>query len=68
MADQARYIHEIDTFPDGKCLCAAGSKTSIYGATPVAQQSTAATATDLATALTLVNALKTAVDNFGLTA
>ena len=58
-----------DNRPDGVCIGVSSSeKVAVYGATPVAQQSTAATATDLATALTLVNALKTALDNFGLTA
>jgi hypothetical protein len=58
-----------DNRPDGVCIGVSSSeKVAVYGSTPVAQQSTAATATDLSTALTLVNALKTALDNFGLTA
>ena len=58
-----------DNRPDGVCIGVSSSeKVAGYVSTPVAQQSTAATATDLATALTLVNALKTALDNFGLTA
>jgi hypothetical protein len=55
--------------PDGACVgIAATSKVGLYGTTPVVQQSTAASATDLATAITLVNALKDACDNIGLTA
>jgi hypothetical protein len=55
--------------PDGACVgIAATSKVGFYGATPVVQQSSAASATDLATAITLVNALKDAVENLGLAA
>jgi hypothetical protein len=57
-----------DNRPDGTCIGKSSTeKVSFYGETPVVQQTTAATATDLATALTLVNALKTALDNIGIT-
>ena len=55
--------------PGGIMLGATSSeKVGFFGATPVAQQSTAPTATDLTTAETLANALKTALDNLGITA
>jgi hypothetical protein len=41
--------------------------TGFFGHAAVAQQATAATATDLATAITLANALKAALTNLGLT-
>lgn len=55
--------------PDGDCFGASSTeKISFYGSTPVVQQTTSTTATDAATAITAVNALKTALDNLGLTA
>ena len=65
----ANYDHLDSGTDDGAMICASATKKlGVWGKTPVVQQSTAATATDLATALTLVNALKTAMDNIGFTA
>lgn len=68
MASKKRYLWEYGATEDGNYIGESGDKIGFYATTPVVQQSTAATATDLATALTLVNALKTASDNLGLTA
>lgn len=55
--------------PDGMVIGASATeKVAFYGGTPVVQQSTAATATDAATTLTLANALKVALDNLAITA
>jgi hypothetical protein len=55
--------------PDGwVCGQSASDKGAFFGATPVVQQTTATTATDLTTAIAAVNALKLALDNLGLTA
>lgn len=45
-----------------------GTKLGFFGATPVVKPTLPAAATDLATALTLVNAIRTALINNGLTA
>ena len=58
------YGMKIDWFDDGS-----GNITNdigFFGATPVAQQASAPAATNLATAITLVNALRTALLNLGL--
>jgi hypothetical protein len=69
MASPYRYLWEMGTTDDGNYIgVSATDKIGLYGTTPVVQQSTAASATDLATAITLVNALKDACDNIGLTA
>lgn len=54
--------------PDGTSFGQSGEKISFYGATPVAVQATAAAGTDATTTQALCNALKTALDNLGLTA
>lgn len=54
--------------PDGTSFGQSGEKISFYGATPVTQQATAAAGTDATTTQALANALKTALDNYGLTA
>jgi len=55
--------------PGGIMLGAtATEKVGFYGASPVAQQATAATATDATTSYALANALKLALDNLGITA
>lgn len=55
--------------PDGVCVgTGSTSKLGFFGTTPAVQQTTSTTATDSATAITAVNALKTALDNLGLTA
>lgn len=54
---------------DGCCIgLSSTEKVGFYGTTPVAQQSTAATATDAATVIVLANALKVALDALGITA
>jgi hypothetical protein len=68
MASPKRYLWEYGTTETGNYIGKSGDKLGFYGTTPAAQQSTAATATDLATALTLVNAIKTALDTLGLMA
>jgi len=55
--------------PSGIMLGATSTeKVGFYGVTPVAQQSTAATCDSSSSAITLLNALKTACDNIGFTA
>jgi hypothetical protein len=68
MATVKRYLWEYGNTIDGNYIGESGDKLGFYGTTPAVQQSTAATATDLATALTLVNAIKTALDSLGLIA
>lgn len=67
MATAKRYLWEYGTTEDGNYIGKSGDKLGFYGATPVAQQATAATATDVATLITLTTALKTALTNLGLT-
>ena len=55
--------------PDGMSMgLSATEKISFYGTTTVVQQSTAAAGTDAATTQALANALKVALDAYGLTA
>ena len=55
--------------PDGMSMgLSATEKISFYGTTTVVQQATAAAGTDAATTQTLANALKVALDAYGLTA
>lgn len=51
-----------------KIGASATEKIGFYGVAPVVQQTTATSATDLATATAAINAIKTALDNLGLTA
>lgn len=51
----------------GLSLGSASGRLGFFAKTAVVQQSTATVASDLATAITLVNALKTALTNLGLT-
>jgi hypothetical protein len=54
---------------DGMCIGnATTQKVGFYAKTPVAQQATAAVATDLATVIVLTTALRLALNNLGLTA
>jgi len=54
--------------PGGIMLGATSSeKVGFYGTTPVAQQATATAADSSSSAITLLNALKTACDNIGIT-
>jgi hypothetical protein len=67
MADS---VYEVigDGRPDGTIICRTTTeKVAFFGATPVVQQVTAATATDATTAYALANALKLAMTNLGLT-
>lgn len=68
MAQTVRYIWEYGATEDGNYIGKSDSKIGFFGTTPAAQQTTSTTATDAATAITAVNALKTALDNLGLTA
>jgi len=52
--------------PDGTSACSAGETFSFYGATPVAQQASAAAGTDATTTQALANAIRTALLNYGL--
>lgn len=62
------YLWQFGNTPDGNYIGKSGDKLGFFGTTPAAQQTTSTTATDAATAITAVNALKTALDNLGLTA
>lgn len=68
MSSPVRWLWEWGITEDGNYIGKSDSKIGFYGTTPVAQQSTAATATDAATVITLANALKTALDSLGITA
>lgn len=67
-ARTVRYLWEWGNTADGNYIGFSDSKIGFYGTTPVVQQSTASTATDAATVITLANALKVALDAYGLTA
>jgi hypothetical protein len=61
------YVGDKNT--DGSCFGrSASDKIAFHGSTPVVQQTTPTTATDAAGALAAVNVIKTALDNYGLTA
>lgn len=68
MASPKRYLWEYGTTQDGNYIGKTGDKIGFFGTTPAAQQTTAATATDAATTLTLTNAIKVALDNLGIMA
>lgn len=53
--------------PDGAQICATSSdKVGFFGATPVAKQVGPAVPTDLATSITAITAIRTALINLGL--
>ena len=67
-ANDAAINYVGDGGPDGTSLCLAGKKASVYGETPVVQASAVVAVTGTVSLTTTINAVLTAIRNFGIIA